>query len=233
MSPPAPPKVLIAHSQTLLGELLEMSLTWAGFRVVRVVEDQSPDGALAAAAMHKPDVALLGMRAGLERTAVETIAPLVASGAMVLILADPRERNLMARCLEAGASGLFNTCQSFGQLLVMISDAAHGHTVLEPWARDELLRALKNERAAEREQRAPFWSLTEVEEEVLKLVAAGKAADEIAEIRFVSVATIRTQIRSILCKLGVNSQLAAVLLVEHAGWPFEASNPREQRTISA
>jgi DNA-binding CsgD family transcriptional regulator len=35
----------------------------------------------------------------------------------------------------------------------------------------------------------------------------------------VSLATVRTQIRGILNKLGVTSQLAAVALARRAGWP--------------
>jgi len=35
----------------------------------------------------------------------------------------------------------------------------------------------------------------------------------------VSLTTVRSQIRSVLMKLGVNSQLAAVALARRQGWP--------------
>jgi DNA-binding NarL/FixJ family response regulator len=40
---------------------------------------------------------------------------------------------------------------------------------------------------------------------------------------FVSVATVRSQVRAILLKLGVNSQLAAVAAARQSGW-FDASS---------
>lgn len=43
-------------------------------------------------------------------------------------------------------------------------------------------------------------------------MAAGRRAQAIAETYVVSVATVRTQIRGVLTKLGVNSQLEAVAL---------------------
>ena len=41
---------------------------------------------------------------------------------------------------------------------------------------------------------------------------------EIATSSVVSEATVRTQVKSILAKLQVSSQLAAVGLANHAGW---------------
>ena len=60
--------------------------------------------------------------------------------------------------------------------------------------------------------------------EVLGALMEGKSADAIAAESVVSVATIRTQIRSILSKLGVNSQLAAVARAQEARW--EPPEPR-------
>ena len=46
----------------------------------------------------------------------------------------------------------------------------------------------------------------------------GMSAEEIAEADFVALTTIRSQIRAILQKLGVRSQLAAVAKANRAGW---------------
>ena len=46
----------------------------------------------------------------------------------------------------------------------------------------------------------------------------GMSAEEIAEVDFVALPTIRSQIRAILKKLGVRSQLAAVAQANRAGW---------------
>ena len=46
----------------------------------------------------------------------------------------------------------------------------------------------------------------------------GKTTTEIAAEQFVSETTVRTQVRSIFRKLGVQSRLAAVALAREAGW---------------
>jgi DNA-binding NarL/FixJ family response regulator len=46
----------------------------------------------------------------------------------------------------------------------------------------------------------------------------GQPVRDIARQSFVSEATVRTQVKSILAKLGVTSQLAAVGAAHQAGW---------------
>jgi two-component system, NarL family, nitrate/nitrite response regulator NarL len=56
---------------------------------------------------------------------------------------------------------------------------------------------------------------------VLIHMMEGHAADEIAVLDYVTIATVRTHIRSILWKLGVKSQLAAVAFAYRHCWPTE------------
>jgi radical SAM protein with 4Fe4S-binding SPASM domain len=58
----------------------------------------------------------------------------------------------------------------------------------------------------------PFTTLTAREQVVLQHLQQGRIACEIAALDFVTITTVRSQIRQILYKLGVNSQLAAVAL---------------------
>jgi DNA-binding NarL/FixJ family response regulator len=67
----------------------------------------------------------------------------------------------------------------------------------------------------------PFAVLTEREQFVLAELIEGHCADEIASAAFVSISTVRSHIKSILQKLGVSSQLAAVALARRAGWSLE------------
>jgi two-component system, NarL family, nitrate/nitrite response regulator NarL len=61
---------------------------------------------------------------------------------------------------------------------------------------------------------------------VLSMIVDGLSAAAIAEKSFVSLATVRTQIRSILQKLGVNSQLAAAALARNSGWALTGAAVR-------
>ena len=63
-----------------------------------------------------------------------------------------------------------------------------------------------------------FQYLTRRERQVLQALMRGETADEISKSSYVSLTTVRSQIRSILNKLGVSSQLAAVALAYRSGW---------------
>ena len=64
-----------------------------------------------------------------------------------------------------------------------------------------------------------FARLTEREQVVLSELMEGNCAEDIAKAAFVSISTVRSQIKAILQKLGVNSQLAAVAMARRPGVP--------------
>lgn len=74
-----------------------------------------------------------------------------------------------------------------------------------------------------------FNRLTPREEEVLFALMRGAKARDICAQSFVSMPTVRSQIRAILTKLGVTSQLAAVALAYQSGW----AGPKDREAIVA
>jgi len=96
---------------------------------------------------------------------------------------------------------------------------------MRPAARDALLAHLAEHRRDTDALRSSFGRLTEREAAVLAAIVDGANADEIAARMTVAVSTVRSHIRSILDKLGVNSQLAAVALARRAGWPGDDAMP--------
>ena len=76
-------------------------------------------------------------------------------------------------------------------------------------------------------RRLPFADLTDVSVVLAELVE-GHCAEEIAQAEFVSISTVRSQIKAILQKLGVSSQLAAVALARRADW-----SPNRHTGVSA
>jgi len=70
-----------------------------------------------------------------------------------------------------------------------------------------------------RTQPLEFDRLTPREQQVLSALMRGVKAQDICKQFYVSMPTVRSQIRSILTKLGVSSQLAAVVLAYQSGWP--------------
>ncbi|MGA8295774.1 MAG: helix-turn-helix transcriptional regulator [Acidimicrobiales bacterium] len=64
-----------------------------------------------------------------------------------------------------------------------------------------------------------FERLSTREQHVLVSLMKGATAREIANRDCVSLATVRSQIHAIISKLGVSSQLTAVVLAYRSGWP--------------
>lgn len=217
------PRILVVEDHSLLAETLVVALARAGFEDVVVAPDLTPEGVLASAAALQPSMVLLDLLLGVGVAGVDLIEPLVAQGATVLILTGTDDRLLLAQCLEAGAAGLFDKTQSFVRLVELIEDAALGQTTLTPAAREALLAALRDHRTDAEARLRPFEKLSRREQEVLAGLMQGQTADVIAEKLFVSLATVRTHVRAVLRKLGVNSQLAAVVLAEHANWSLDLS----------
>ncbi|MDH4148649.1 MAG: LuxR C-terminal-related transcriptional regulator, partial [Acidimicrobiia bacterium] len=93
-----------------------------------------------------------------------------------------------------------------------------GRRVMPATAEQDLLGELQSHRRDRAAQLARFNTLSTRESEVLAELMTGKSAADIAQDSYVSIATIRSQIKAILRKLEVNSQLAAVALAYQIGW---------------
>lgn len=216
---PQAPKVLIIDDHVMLAESLALALRLRGFDEIELVTDLDGEAVMRHVEEFAPDVVLLDLFLGQIGLAVPLIAPIISLGPIVLVLTASDDPVLLGRCLEAGASGVFSKTEPFGSLVPSIVDAFLGRATIHPARRDELLSELADHRRAAADLASAFARLTDREAEVLAAIVGGSTADEIASDQFVAVSTIRSHIKSVLRKLGVNSQLAAVALARRAGWP--------------
>jgi diguanylate cyclase (GGDEF)-like protein len=213
-------RVLIVDDTNLVAEALMTSLQQHGFGHVALARTVSANGVIAAARDFGPDVALVDSELSGSATSLSLIRTLNEMGIVVVMLTATDEPERSARCLEAGAVGIFDKSRALEDLMVLLTDAAMGRTVLQPASRDALLAVVRSQREETERRLAPFRSLTSREQAVLAALMDGKTAEVIAKEHNVSVATIRTQIRAVLQKLGVKSQLAAVALAIRAEWQY-------------
>ena len=216
-APVAAARLLLVDDHRLLVETLQASLSQAGF-AVSVSPCGSFDEILAEATAVRPTLVVLDLDLQGAGFGYDLIAPLRALGAQVLVLTGTVDRIELARCLEAGALGVASKAQGFGNVLEQIRGAADGESVTPITEKTQLLADLSAHRRAEDKRKAPFEGLSAREREVLRMIVEGRQAAAIAQASYVSVATVRTQIRSILLKLEVTSQVAAVALARQGGW---------------
>ncbi len=211
------PRVLLVEDHELLGEILVEALHGEGI-VAETVAGPTREAILDLAAGFRPTIALLDLDLGPLGAGRELIAPLADLGATVVMLTGSTDRMAHAECLAAGAAGILGKSEPFERILDTVRAVSGGEDVVSADERHALLTELRMKRLEERTRLEPFERLTRREREVLRSLAAGLRAAEIADRSYVSVETVRSQIRAILVKLGASSQLAAVAMARRAGW---------------
>jgi DNA-binding NarL/FixJ family response regulator len=219
-------RVLVVEEHTLLAAGLELALSERSW-TVETSPGSSPDDVVEHIADFQPRCVLLDvpLRAG-AGSGVEMIRPAVSLGTKVVMLTTERRRAVLASYLEAGASGWIKTTADLDHVDSTLTNVAAGRPIIGRTQRAELLELLRVDRAAALRAQATFSQLTQREALVLAALTQGLSADEIAQAHFVALTTVRSQIRSILQKLGVRSQLAAVALADN----HRAFLPREANT---
>jgi DNA-binding NarL/FixJ family response regulator len=216
--------VLVIDDHALLADGLCLELARAGFET-STIAGPTPEAIIARTRDWAPTVALLDLHLGASvGCGLDLVAALIEQGAIVVVLSGATDQALLAACVEAGAEGVVSKTDGLDSVRETVERAARGDRVLPLPRREELLAALWEQRRAERARHERFGHLTRRECDVLARLMRGQAAATIADESFVSLATIRTQIRSILQKLGVTSQLAAVAVAHEAGWSYELSD---------
>jgi DNA-binding NarL/FixJ family response regulator len=172
-------------------------------------------GILAAVRQHAPGLALLDLDLG-DTAGLDLIGSLRVDGWAVLVVTACQDRRPIAAAISQGAVGWVSKRESFERLVAIVVDAAAGREVLSPAIRDELVRLHQSAHLRQQQLRQALARLSARERLVLTRLAAGHAAADVAAEFAVSLTTVRTQIRSILAKLDVRSQLAAVAVVNEA-----------------
>lgn len=210
--------IVIVDDHGLLAQSLSFALQAQGFAVERC-DELTADGILTTIADADAEVVLLDLDVG---GALGSTLPLIpgiaAQGVQVVMLTGVADRVRHAACIEAGAVGIITKTEPFDELVAAVRHVAAGGSLLTAAERDAYLADLRRRRAADEALLRDFATLTPREAQVLDALMDGRSAEQIAAEAVVSITTVRSQIHSLLRKLGVNSQLSAVALARKAGW---------------
>lgn len=212
-------KVLIVEDHELLAGTMALALRQEGLDV-HAASGPSPAAVVELARTLAPVLVLLDLDLGPAMgSGLDLISPLIDAGGRVVMVTGVADRARLGACLEAGAVGVVSKATEFSVLIDTVRRAVAGLPLLREDERQSLLDEVRHRRRADHDRLAPFETLSPKEQAVLVRLLAGESAETIAERSFVSLATVRSHIRAILLKLGVNSQLAAVAMARNAGWP--------------
>ncbi|HEX9467358.1 MAG TPA: response regulator transcription factor [Acidimicrobiia bacterium] len=215
---PETKRVLIVEDHSILTQSLALTFRLEGMEP-HVAEDLTDAAVIADVRRLHPDLVLLDLYLGGGRDSLSMIPPLRALEIPVLVLTGSADEGLQGAALDAGAAAVLLKGDSLERLCAAIHDVIDGYVTMRPARRDELVAlGRRRRRLQDRVNR-----LSKREAEVLVALADGHTAEMIAARQFVSLGTVRTHVRSILRKLEVNSQLAAVATARQAGWSTSQS----------
>jgi DNA-binding NarL/FixJ family response regulator len=218
---PRPVRITIIDGHLLFADSLAMVLEREGY-LVTVIDPRVPQASmakvLAAALRSSGRLVLLEHHLGQLGDGLRLVAPLTAAGATVVLLTDSTDQARWAAAVHQGAKDVLHKSCSLEELVSTAGRARDGLPLMSREQRGTLIEAALFNRDEARAIRARLDRLTRREMEVLGALMNGDLVQEIARTNVVAVATVRTQVKSILYKLELQSQIAAVSAAHRAAW---------------
>jgi DNA-binding NarL/FixJ family response regulator len=213
----SPVRVAIVDDDALVRAGLTMMLD--GVHGISIVGDAADgDQVMQLVDAHAPDVILMDIR-------MPRVDGIAATGRVrrrpnppeVLVLTTFDTDDHVVRALRAGASGFLLKDTPPAKIVAAIHAVADGEPAISPQVMRRLMDRVAV--AADQHQKAQnrLKALTEREVEVVRAVATGHSNAEIATALFMSIATVKAHISSILSKLGLDNRTQIALLAHDAG----------------
>ena len=214
-------RVLIADDQALVR---------AGFKMILDAEDdldvvgEASDGAEAVAMAEdlEPEVVLMDIRMP-ELDGIEATRRIIAAAGerpvRVLMLTTFDLNEYVYEALRAGASGFLLKDTRPTEILHAISRVAAGEPILSPAVTRQLIAHVgtTGADARQRHARTMLARLSERERQVAVAVGRGRSNAQISDELFMSVATVKAHVSSMLTKLDLNNRTQIALLAHDAG----------------
>ena len=198
-------KVLIVDDHTLVRDGIRALLALvADINVVG--EAANGKEALEKVKKLAPDVVLMDLAmpimSGLEATRrIRKRFP----GTKVLALTQYEDKEYIIPTIEAGARGFISKTAAFSELASAIQAVYQGGSFLSPMAAAAVVEECQQKVAIEGEK-DPYQNLTDREREMLKLVAEGYTAKEIADMLVISLRTVETHKTNLMKKLNIHNK---------------------------
>jgi two-component system, NarL family, nitrate/nitrite response regulator NarL len=212
-----PIRLLIAGSNLLAGTLARTLQTHGFATIYTAASAEEIERKLE----WKPDLVLIDLRPFNVESGSTIVTSVQKSGRQVCVIDYAGDGDRHSAWLRAGSAAVFSENEPFDQLFQTVTRL----TRIDPARNVPPASVAPTADPPDTRRRGPrldlFARLTEREQVVLSELMEGHCAEDIAKAAFVSISTVRSQIKAILLKLGVNSQLAAVAMARRAGWSLE------------
>lgn len=202
-------RILIVDDHSVVREGLRIFL---GRDSELEIVDEAADGAEAIekARRLRPDIVLMDLLIPvIDGISATSIIRRESPETRVIALTSVLDSALVTGSIRAGAVGYLLKDAQANELRTVIKAVAAGQVQLSPQVSSYLLRELQ--------EPVKPTTLTDREAQVLSLLAQGKSNKEIASYLQIAEDTVKSHIRHILTKLGVQSRTQAVILAIRQG----------------
>jgi DNA-binding NarL/FixJ family response regulator len=202
-------------------------LVRAGLRIIlddpptTAVVGEAADGSavLAAVAEHRPDVVLMDIRMpGLDGLAATELLRHRPDPPEVILLTAFHVDEYVLRALRAGAVGFLLKDTPPADILLAVERVAAGEPFLSPAVLRHLLSHFDGATSVGRRDyaRSVLSRLSDRERAVAVALAQGRSNAEIGRELFLSIATVKQHVSSMLVKLNLNNRTQIALLAHDA-----------------
>lgn len=168
--------------------------------------------------VHGRLLVLLDLDLGRDLTGEDLLPDLLRRGVQVLVLSGCEEPVRLSRLIRSGVAAVLSKTEPLERVVAAVEAVLSGSPAMSAQGRNVLHLAARTSEAERVRREQPFRALTHREGDVLLGLMRGRTVAELAQESVLSVETIRSQVKAILAKLGVRTQLAAVARARRDGW---------------
>jgi DNA-binding NarL/FixJ family response regulator len=205
--------VLLIDDQNVVREALAHALA-AQRGIDAVIQAESAREALAVLGRQRCHVAVLELSLG-DRAGTEVIREMKSTGDIkVIVLSTYRDEFRVAEAMRAGADGYLSKRARLSDLVEAIGTVTRGRTAVSPDVSAAMVRALQRRDA---QDGGVVATLSERERQVLRLLAMGSSAKEVAAHLAISVKTVETHRARLCAKVATHSVADLTRLAVRAG----------------
>jgi len=206
--------ILIADDHTVVRKGLRSLLSGEKYGIEVIGEASNGQEAVQKAEQLKPDVILMDLVMP-EKNGIEAIQEIkeIQPDARILVLTSFADDENVTSAIAAGAYGFLLKDTSPDELVQTIHSVFKDKLII-PQEFTQILLAAKR---SEKEKGAKNSLLTPREIDVLRCVAQGKSNKQIAQTLFISTATVRSHVSSVINKLEMENRTQLAIYAKDQG----------------
>jgi DNA-binding NarL/FixJ family response regulator len=198
-------RILIIDDQKLFAETLKQALVYEGFSRVEFETSASESYIYRKNASFRPDLILMDIHLNtLDGFSLSTEILRDYPQTIILMLTAFGYEDYMRKAMDIGASGILLKDVSIAELIKSITMAEKGDFIISN------VRTITNK--AKNSMEKPIWlkTMTERNQEILRMIAQGFSNDEIAQTLNLGKQTVKNYISKLYAEMQVTNRFQAI-----------------------